>query len=52
MFVVIAGTLTLFIYVGIFIWLIGFITLSLWAIYRIGKGWMRLSKGTPAYALS
>jgi hypothetical protein len=48
---VVAGTATLFIYVGIFVFLIGFVTLSLWAVYRVDKGRMRLYQGILAYAI-
>jgi uncharacterized membrane protein len=49
MAVAISGTLLLIVFVGIAIWLIGFTALSIWAIYRIAKGWMRLYNGRPAY---
>lgn len=47
--VAIGGAILLFVYVGILVWLIGFVVLSIWAVYRIARGWRRLYHGRPAY---
>src|SRR5262245_13893371 len=33
--------------IGIGIWLVGFLLLGVWAVYRIAKGWMRLRDRLP-----
>jgi uncharacterized membrane protein len=43
----IAGALTAWILIGFAIWAIGLGLLGLWAIYRIGRGWLRLNDGRP-----
>ena len=42
-----AGFLLLIVVVGIGIWIIGFIALGFWAIYRIARGWLRLRDRLP-----
>jgi uncharacterized membrane protein len=39
------GAATVFIVVGYIVWVIGFI----WLVYRICKGWIRLSENRPVY---
>ena len=36
--------------VGIPVALVGFLLLTLWVIYRIARGWLRLRDGAPMYA--
>jgi uncharacterized membrane protein len=39
----ITGLLLAIVVIGFAIWIIGFFALGIWAIYRIARGWMRLS---------
>ncbi len=41
----IVGAITIFVIVGYFI----LFALTVWVIYRIAKGWLRLSEGRPMY---
>ncbi|HTT11864.1 MAG TPA: hypothetical protein VMG60_13300 [Burkholderiaceae bacterium] len=36
--------------VGIATWVIGMAALGIWAVYRIGRGWLRLNDGKPIEA--
>ena len=45
--IAICGALLVIVLVGFAIWAIGFFVLGIWAIYRIAKGWMRLSDRRP-----
>jgi len=45
--VAILGFLLAIVLVGIAIWVIGFVVLGFWAIYRIARGWLRLKDGQP-----
>ena len=38
------GTLLMFVGFGIFVFLIGFLVLGIWVAYRIGLGWIKLSR--------
>ena len=38
------GTVLLFLGIGLFIWIIGFLVLGIWIAYRIGYGWLRLGR--------
>lgn len=38
------GTLLMFVGIGIFVFLIGFLVLGIWVAYRIGLGWIKLSR--------
>lgn len=38
------GTLLMFVGIGIFVFLIGFLVLGIWVAYRIGMGWIKLSR--------
>jgi uncharacterized membrane protein len=41
------GGLLAIVLVGIAIWIIGLFVLGLWAVYRIARGWLRLSDRQP-----
>lgn len=41
------GALLAIVLVGFAIWIVGLFALGLWAIYRIARGWMRLSDRLP-----
>ena len=45
--VIIVGTLLAIVLIGIAIWIVGLFALGIWAIYRIVRGWMRLSNRLP-----
>ncbi len=45
--VIIVGTLLAIVLIGIAIWIVGLFALGIWAIYRIVRGWMRLSNRQP-----
>jgi uncharacterized membrane protein len=45
--VVIVGALLAIVLIGFAIWIIGLFALGIWAIYRIVRGWMRLSARQP-----
>ena len=38
------GTLLMFVGIGIFVFHIGFLVLGIWVAYRIGLGWIKLSR--------
>lgn len=38
------GTLLMFVGIGFFVLLIGFLVLGIWVAYRIGLGWVKLSR--------
>ena len=42
-----AGGLLAIVLVGIAIWIVGLFVLGLWAVYRIARGWLRLSDRQP-----
>jgi uncharacterized membrane protein len=46
----ISGLLLAIVVIGFAIWIIGFFALGIWAIYRIARGWMRLSNRQPVAA--
>jgi uncharacterized membrane protein len=46
-FVAILGFVLAIVLVGIAIWIIGFIALGCWAIYRIARGWLALKDRRP-----
>lgn len=39
------GALLALVLVGFAVWIVGFFTLGLWAIYRIARGWLALKDG-------
>jgi uncharacterized membrane protein len=41
------GLLLTVVLVGFAIWILGFLLLGIWAIYRIARGWLRLKDGQP-----
>ena len=41
------GALLAIVVVGFAIWIIGFLALGIWAIYRIARGWLRLKDRQP-----
>lgn len=43
----IVGALLAIVIIGFAIWIIGFLALGIWAIYRIARGWLRLKDGQP-----
>lgn len=45
--VAIVGFFLSFVFVGFFIWTIGFVVMGIWVGYRIIRGWMRLSSQQP-----
>jgi uncharacterized membrane protein len=45
--VITVGTLLAIVLIGIAIWIVGLFALGIWAIYRIVRGWMRLSNRLP-----
>lgn len=48
----ISAPLVLLFGLGIATWIIGMSVLGLWAIYRVARGWMRLSARLPMRAMS
>jgi uncharacterized membrane protein len=42
-----AGFLLAIVLVGFAIWIVGLAVLGIWAIYRIGRGWLRLRDRQP-----
>jgi uncharacterized membrane protein len=48
--IVVAGLALLIVYVGFAILLFGFLGVTAWAMYRVAKGWWRLSQRRAAYA--
>ena len=46
-FVAILGFVLAIVLVGLAIWVIGFIALGIWAIYRIARGWLALKDRKP-----
>jgi uncharacterized membrane protein len=43
----VVGALLAIVVVGFAIWIIGFLALGIWAIYRIARGWLALKDGRP-----